>query len=225
MTIKSAHTVKENPHWSREFNRKGEAKYKRIRCGVYVQTNDGRGRGIVSARTGSEIWVTFPSRTSMPGETYTYDVSDVTLCDNIPPLSGIGEAEGSYERYAWTMIYDAAMSRNQSYEARWQMWIVAEYEALVPGKRKDRDIGGEWGTFKYRRYVGKNKRGEPFDFEVCVTRPFIPDGDRILFALGVNDYITRMNGHGRIYTQKITDEDVNYGLAKYAAPKTEEEGD
>ena len=29
----------------------------------------------------------------------------------------------------------------------------------------------------------------------------------------------------RIYTQKITDEDVNYGLAKYAAPQTEEEGE
>jgi hypothetical protein len=203
----------------RPWNRKC-SKHRSIRVGVSVETS--RGLGIVTWRKGEKITVAVkPDKEGevMPCYTYNYSIEDVKAsAEEVPRESRLYFG-------AWSNIENYANGDNQSYEIARQVAIFEEYESLIKGKRTDRDVSmGEWGTAKYRRYSGTNKHGEAFDFEVNIVRPFMPCGDRILFALAADDgYIADMNGHGRIYRRRIEDRDINYGPAKYAGPQEEAE--
>lgn len=200
------------------FN-KAAAKKRDIRLGVTVITN--RGVGIVTWRKGEDIEVAVrPDREGeiMPCYRYNYTVDDVEIA---------AEEVSSDDRLyngAWYWIMNNAIGDNQHFEAVKHRAIFDEWEPRIPGKRTDRDVSmGAWGSTKYRRYTGVNKQGQPFDFELGLSRAFpFPYGDRIMYALGSNDgYISDMNGHGWIYRRKITDDDINYGIAKYAGPQEE----
>lgn len=200
------------------FN-KAAAKKRDIRLGVTVITN--RGVGIVTWRKGEDIEVAVrPDREGeiMPCYRYNYTVDDVDIS---------AEEVSSDDRLyngAWYWIMNNAIGGNQHFEAVKHRAIFDEWEPRIPGKRTDRVVSmGTWGSTKYRRYTGVNKQGKPFDFELCLSPSLaIPYGDRIMYALGASDgYITDINGHGWIYRRKITYDDVNYGIAKYAGPQEE----
>lgn len=200
----------------RPFNKK-VGKHRNIRVGVTVDTS--RGIGIVTWRKGDELEVAVrPDREDevSPCYRYRYAVSEVDLA-----AEEVTQDDRLYAG-AWYWIMNQAVGNNQDYEAIKHRAIYDEWECNIPGKRTDRVISlGDWGSATYRRYTGVNKNGQPFDFELN-TRPAlaIPYGDRIMYALGSNDgYITDMNGHGWIYRRKITDNDINYGIAKYAGPQ------
>ena len=200
------------------FNRNASTK-RNIRLGITVDTN--RGLGIVTWRKGDELEVAVrPDHEGevMPCYRYNYKLTDVEIADE-----EIAKDDRLYIG-AWYWIMNHAISENQSYESIKHRSIFDEWESRIPGKRTDRDVSmGAWGSTKYRRYTGVNKHGQPFDFELCLRPALaIPYGDRIMYALGASDgYITDMNGHGWVYRRKITDDDVNYGIAKYAGPQEE----
>lgn len=202
------------------FNKRQPSKARNIRVGASVNTS--RGIGIVTYRKGDKLTVAV--RPDRPDELlacyrYSYEVAEVELANE-----EVDEADRLYMG-AWYWIMNSAMHDNQSFESTKHRAIFDEFEPLIPGKRKDREVSaGPWGTFSYRRYAGKNRRGEPFDFELGLTPALaIPYGDRIMYALGIDDgYITDMNGHGWIYRRPIEDSDINYGIAKYAGPQEAE---
>lgn len=196
----------------KRFNRKA-GKHRNIRAGIVVET--ARGVGIVTVRDKDVVWVAHePPEGLLWIEQYTYPV------DNLTPIDAKIDETSKFYRGAWQKIEDEAMNANQMYEVRKHEAIFSEYESLIRGKKTERTIDmGTWGSTTYRRYTGVNKHGQPFDFEVNIRNPFIPAGDRVLFALGFGDgCITDMNGYGWIYRRKITEADVNYGEAKYAGP-------
>lgn len=202
------------------FN-KNAGRHRNIRLGVTVHTP--RGIGIVTWRKGDELEVAVrPDKEGevMPCYRYHFTIDDVEIA---------AEEVSKDDRLftgAWYWIMNQAVGENQSYEAIKHRAIYDEWERHIPGKRAERTISlGAWGSTIYRRYTGVNKHGQPFDFELN-TKPAlaIPYGDRIMYALGQSDgYITDMNGHGWIYRRKITDNDINYGIAKYAGPQKEAE--
>lgn len=195
------------------FNKKA-GKQRNIRLGVTVETP--RGIGIVTWRKVGKLEVAVrPDRDGeiMPCYRYNYELDDVET-----PTEEVMKDDRLYAG-AWYWIMNQAVVDNQSYEAIKHRAIYDEWESRIPGKRTDREISlGVWGTTTYRRYTGVNKHGHPFDFELNMRPALaIPYGDRIMYALGANSgYITDMNGHGWIYRRKITDSDINYGIAKYA---------
>lgn len=198
------------------FN-KAAGKKRNIRLGVTVTTN--RGLGIVTWRKGEELEIAVrPDREGevSPCYRYRFTVNNVDLSDE-----AIAEDDRLHGG-AWYWIMNQAVGDNQAYEATKHRAIFDEWESNIPGKRVDRDVSmGVWGSTKYRRYIGVNKHGQPFDFELGLKSALmLPYGDRIMYALGANDgYISDMNGTGWIYRRKITDEDINYGIAKYAGPQ------
>jgi hypothetical protein len=202
------------------FN-KPASKHRNIRLGVTVTTS--RGVGIVTWRKGEKIEVAVrPDRVGevSPCYRYNFTVADVELASD-----SVAEDDRLYDG-AWYWIMNQAIGDNQDYESIKHRAIFDDWESRIPGKRTDRDVSmGAWGSAKYRRYTGVNKRGQEFDFELCLRSAFaFPYGYRIMYALGSNDgYISDMNGHGRIYRRKITDADINYGLAKYAGPQEADE--
>lgn len=194
------------------FNKR-VGKNRNVRVGLAVNTK--RGVGIIISRDGSELWVAHESDSIVWYESYIYDIEEVKVSDIVI------DTESQLYKGAWQFIEDSAINANQTYEVRKHEAIFEEYESMIPGKRTDRDISmGMWGSTTYRRYTGMNRYGQPFDFEANILRPFLPVGDRVLYAMGVSDgYITDMDGYGRIYRRKIEDRDVRYGLAKYAGPQ------
>lgn len=201
------------------FNKRPPSKARDIRVGTTVSTS--RGIGIVTYRNREKLEVAVrPDKPDeiMPCYRYNYEVANVEI-----PAFEVDVTDRLHIG-AWYWIMNSAIQANQSYESVKHRAIFEEYETMIPGKHNDREVSaGPWGTFKYRRYTGTNKRGEPFDFELGLkTALAIPYGDRILYALGADDgYITVMNGHGWIYRRPITENDINYGLAKYAGPQEE----
>jgi hypothetical protein len=199
------------------FNRKA-GKQRNIRVGATVNTS--RGVGIVTWRKGDGIEVAVrPDREGEVSSCYRYRYSavDVDLADE-----PVNESDRLYGG-AWYWIINQAIGDNQDYESIKHRGIVDEWVSNIPGKRVDREVSmGAWGSTTYTRYTGVNKHGQPFDFELNVKGSAFtfPHGDRIVYAIGANDgYISDMNGHGWIYRRKITDSDINYGLARYAGPQ------
>lgn len=198
------------------FN-KTTTKKRNIRLGVTVNTK--RGIGIVTWRKSEEIEVAVrPDREGevSPCYRYRYKIEDVEVS-----VEEIAKDDRLYDG-AWYWIMNQAIGDNQDFESIKHRSIYDDWEPRIPGKRVDREVSmGTWGSTKYRRYTGVNKQGQSFDFELNTKPAFaFPYGDRIMYALGANDgYISDMNGHGWIYRRKITDDDINYGIAKYAGPQ------
>lgn len=192
--------------WSlKKWNKKAIVK-KNIRVGVTVITK--RGVGIVTTRDKEEVWVAHESDSLLWCHTYTYHINDVMLSNKDI------DKESKLYKGAWQNIRDSAIVQNQNYEIEKHKRIVKEWSHLISGRKEKRTISTSFGSYDYVRFIG-----DDFDFEICVNNPFIPNGDRVLYAIGKGDgYITDMNGYGRIYRRKIKQEDVNYGLAKYVTP-------
>ncbi|MGG3989804.1 hypothetical protein [Bacillus smithii] len=203
----------------KQFNKKAN-KNRNIRVGVTVNTP--RGIGIVTWRQNENVEVAVkPDRKEelLPCYRYRYTIANITISDN-----PVDSKDPLYEG-AWYWITNYAIIENQKYELIKHNSIFKEHEQMIPGKRTDRTISaGIWGSYKYRRYTGVNKHGEPFDFELCLKPAFpIPYGDRILYALGEsNGYITDMNNNGWIFQRKIKDSDIKYGICKYAGKEIKE---
>ncbi|OQV53376.1 hypothetical protein [Bacillus velezensis] len=201
----------------KSFNKKYIGKKREIRVEVSVLTD--RGIGIVTWRKGDEIEVAVkPDRVDevMPCYRYNYAIYDVEIS-----IDAVPKNDRLYNG-AWYWIMSQAIVENQDYEAIKHRAVFDDQESNIPGKRTDREISiGTWGSATYRRYTGVNKFGQPFDFELCLRPALaIPYGDRIMYSLGFSDgHITDMNGHGWIYRRKMRDNDINYGLAKYASPQ------
>lgn len=209
--------------WKRPFNKKA-TKFRNLRMGVTVDCPKGKGIVTYRGKPFKKDVVEVAVVPDVEGEVspcyrYQYSPEDVTISPE-----PINECTRLYDA-AWYWIMGHAVDQNAKYEIERHEFICAEYSSLIPGKYVDRDVSaGPWGSYKYRRYTGVNKNGDAFDFEMNIKRPFIPCGDRVLYALGKGDgRITDMNGHGWIYRRKITDNDINYGLAKYAGPQEEAE--
>jgi hypothetical protein len=195
----------------RKYNKKA-GKHRNIRVSCVVETK--RGLGIVTYRKGTEIQVAHePDRQCelLWCYRYTYDI------EHVNPSAAVIDHSSKLYRGAWQWILDGALSRNQDYEIDKHRAIVNELSGRIAGKTEKRAISTPFSSSNYVRFIG-----EGFDFEINISRPFIPDGDRVLFAIGKGGgYITDMNGHGRIYRRPITDNDIKYGLCKYAAPQQE----
>jgi hypothetical protein len=197
----------------RPWNRKC-SKHKSIRVGVQVETPNGL--GIVTWRKGDQLHIAVKSDGFLASDQYRYAIDDVSISDQIIA------ADSPFYKSAWYQICSEAYLDNVYFELARQGATFTEYEGRVKCKRSEREISTAFSTVTYRRYTGVNTRGEAFDFEINITRPQLPAGDRILFALGIGaGLIANLNGHGRIYRRKIEDSDMNYGLAKYAAPQEE----
>lgn len=181
---------------------------KLIRLGVEVVTP--RGIGIVVHRNKGAVWVAYAS-TALWCERYQTTVDEVelyTFQPTIPKTSLLYKG-------AWQHIEDEAINENQKYEIAKHQAIVNTWASDIKATREERTITSEFGSNTYVRFIGDN-----FDFEINVSRPFFPSGDRVLFALNKGDgYITDINGFGWIYRRKIIADDISYGLAKYAAPQ------
>lgn len=183
----------------RKWNKKAST-YRRIRMGVVVETV--RGIGIVTHRDKSRVWVSTPPEEGdlSWGTTYEYDVSDVALTDE-----GI-VSSSKLHRYAWGKIRDNAIDNNASHAICRQRLIVNEYADKIKCKKEVRTVTGFMGSSDYTRFIG-----DGYDFEINLRRPFVPDGDRLLYALGLSDRITTIDGRGNVGNRKILESDVIIG--------------
>jgi CBS domain-containing protein len=200
----------ENYRKLKRYNRKASGKRKNIRAGVVVDTK--RGVGIVTHRDKETIEVAHESDV-LWCERYSYDIAD------IEPSGAEIDVESRHYRGAWGWIVGNAMHNNVSFEYDKSRAILEEHAHRVSGKTEKRTISTTFGSHEYIRFIG-----DGFDFEIDVSHPSISAGDKVLFALGKGDgFIVDMNGHGWFYRRKITDRDVKFGLAKYAAPQGDSE--
>jgi len=195
----------------KKYNKK-QSKKSDLRMGEVVMS--GYGLGIVTHVSKDDYHVAVTPENENHGWVVQYRVPKGEIHKVDHPI----DLEIKLYRGAWMIIEDYAKQLNQRYEVDKGNSIVSDLSWTIKAKREERvSKPGFGGSRLYRRYTGTNPKGESFDFELAAEEStYFADGDRVLFALGMNDgYISHLDGTGWVSRRKLEYRDVNYGLCKY----------